>query len=143
MQRGFIEASGHAVIKLRKREKRPLGVIFIDLAKAFDVVFHKHNLEALESKGVNELIRWLVADSYNGCYTRVTTGMATTGKMGLKGVKHSDPLSSHAFQPENRTQGGFSTNDVNPRDMATVAWRSKELEWSPNADADGVSNDWL
>ncbi|NXC73169.1 POLR protein, partial [Anhinga anhinga] len=49
-QRGFIRSAGcsrnlkllQLLIPNTKREHRPLGVVFIDLVKAFDTVSHSH-----------------------------------------------------------------------------------------------------
>ncbi|NXF98703.1 POLR protein, partial [Eubucco bourcierii] len=60
-QRGFIRSSGCAenlkllqlLIKKAKKQHRPLGVVFVDLAKAFDSVSHAHILAVLKQKGVD------------------------------------------------------------------------------------------
>ncbi|NXX85276.1 POLR protein, partial [Urocolius indicus] len=76
-QRGFIKSAGCAenikllqlVIQNAKKEHRSLGVVFIDLAKAFGTVNHPHIISVLKQKGVDEHIISLVNDMYN----KVTT----------------------------------------------------------------------
>ncbi|NWQ72700.1 PO22 protein, partial [Neopipo cinnamomea] len=60
-QRGFIRAAGcsenlkllQLFIQNAKREHREMGVVFVDIAKAFDTVSHQHTLMGLKQKGVN------------------------------------------------------------------------------------------
>ncbi|NXR92733.1 PO21 protein, partial [Hypocryptadius cinnamomeus] len=60
-QRGFICASGcsenlkllQLVVKNAKREHRHLGVVFVDIAKAFDTICHQHVLEGLIQRRVD------------------------------------------------------------------------------------------
>lgn len=101
-QRGFIESPGCAenlaildgIMKLSKREKKPLCVVFIDFAKAFDTVSHLHIWEVLERRGVDEHIRGLIRNSYRGCRTTIRTETGVTKQIRLrKGVKQGDPMS--------------------------------------------------
>ncbi|NXE70981.1 PO21 protein, partial [Calcarius ornatus] len=69
-QRGFICASGCAenlkllqlVVKTAKREHKHLGVVFVDIAKAFDTVCHQHVLESLVQRGVDSHVVKLVRE---------------------------------------------------------------------------------
>ncbi|NXP94901.1 POLR protein, partial [Passerina amoena] len=71
-QRGFICASGCAenlkllqlVIKTAKREQKHLGVVFVDIAKAFDTVCHQHVIEGLVQRGVDPHVVELVREMY-------------------------------------------------------------------------------
>ncbi len=64
-QRGFLETPGcsenlnvlEGLMKLSQHERRLLGVVFIDFAKAFDSVSHKHIQKVLERLKVDELFR--------------------------------------------------------------------------------------
>ncbi|NXX51946.1 POLR protein, partial [Tricholaema leucomelas] len=63
-QRGFIRSSGCAenlkllqlIIRNAKKQHKPLGVVFVDLAKAFDSVNHAHILTVLKQKGLDDHI---------------------------------------------------------------------------------------
>ncbi|NXF74728.1 POLR protein, partial [Sclerurus mexicanus] len=78
-QRGFIRAAGcsenlkllQLLIQRAKREHRELGVVFVDIAKAFDTVSHQHILMGLKQKGVDAHIVSLVSNMYENIYTRV------------------------------------------------------------------------
>ncbi|NWU18739.1 POLR protein, partial [Cephalopterus ornatus] len=60
-QRGFIRAAGcsenlkllQLLIQKAKREHREMGVVFVDIAKAFDTMSHQHILMGLKQKGVD------------------------------------------------------------------------------------------
>ncbi|NWJ08401.1 PO21 protein, partial [Crypturellus undulatus] len=76
-QRGFIAAPGcsenlkllQSLIKSAKRDKRTLGVVFIDLAKAFDSVSHQHIFHVLGQKGVDSHIINIIKDLYTNTGT--------------------------------------------------------------------------
>ncbi|NXB82944.1 POLR protein, partial [Donacobius atricapilla] len=79
-QKGFIKAAGcsenlnllQTIIWLAKREHRPLGVVFVDIAKAFDTVSHQHILHALQQRGVDPHIVSLVTNMYENIRTCIT-----------------------------------------------------------------------
>ena len=105
-QRGFTDAPGcsenlailDGLIRLSKSQRKTLAVVFIDLTKAFDTVSHKHIAEVLERRGVDELIRGLIQDSYRNCYTKVKTAHGDTRKIKIRvGVKQGDPMSPLLF----------------------------------------------
>ncbi|NXL69104.1 POLR protein, partial [Chordeiles acutipennis] len=78
-QRGLIRSPGCAenlkllqlLLKTAKKEHRPLGVVFVDIEKAFDTVSHQHIITALRQKGVDEHIA-LVKDLYCKINTHIT-----------------------------------------------------------------------
>lgn len=105
-QRGFIASPGCAenlavlngIIRTSKRKLLPLAVVFIDFAKAFDSVSHKHFGEVLMRMGVDEHLRDLISDSYRNCFTTVRAGRAATPPIRINvGVKQGDPLSPLLF----------------------------------------------
>uniref|UniRef100_A0A4W6FV19 ribonuclease H n=1 Tax=Lates calcarifer TaxID=8187 RepID=A0A4W6FV19_LATCA len=105
-QRGFIESPGcsenlllmDGLLRIAKKEVRPLAVVFVDFAKAFDSVSHQHIAEVLTRKGVDEWMRKLIQDSYKGCTTVVRTKHGETDRIHIKvGVKQGDPLSPLLF----------------------------------------------
>ncbi|NXI87325.1 POLR protein, partial [Rhipidura dahli] len=59
-QRGFIRAVGcsenlkllQSIIRSAKKEHRPLGVVFVDIAKAFDTISHQYILDVLHEREV-------------------------------------------------------------------------------------------
>ncbi|NWU04074.1 PO22 protein, partial [Urocynchramus pylzowi] len=79
-QKGFIKAAGcsenlkllQTIIWSAKREHRPLGVVFVDIAKAFDTVSHQHILHVLHQRGVDPHIIGLVNDMYKDISTYIT-----------------------------------------------------------------------
>ncbi|NWZ95157.1 POLR protein, partial [Nesospiza acunhae] len=79
-QRGFIRAAGcsenlkllQTIIRTAKNEHRPLGVVFVDITKAFDTVSHQHILYALQQRGVDPHIIRLVNNMYKNISTYVT-----------------------------------------------------------------------
>ncbi|NXY40164.1 POLR protein, partial [Pomatorhinus ruficollis] len=78
-QKGFIRAAGcsenlkflQSIIWLAKKEHRPLGVVFVDIAKAFDTVSHQHILHGLEQRGVDPHIVSLVSNMYDNLHTYI------------------------------------------------------------------------
>ncbi|NWH76013.1 PO21 protein, partial [Piaya cayana] len=78
-QRGFIKSSGcsenlkllHLLMKMAKRDHCLLAVVFIDIAKAFNTVSHKHLIEALKIRGVDEHIYTLINNLYNNTNTYI------------------------------------------------------------------------
>ncbi|NXI24952.1 POLR protein, partial [Sterrhoptilus dennistouni] len=75
-QRGFVRVAGcsenlkllQSIIWSAKREHRPLGVVFMDIAKAFDTVSHQHILQSLEQRGVDPHIVSLVSNMYENIH---------------------------------------------------------------------------
>ncbi|NWY42507.1 PO21 protein, partial [Sylvia atricapilla] len=78
-QRGFICASGcsenlklfQLLVKCVKQEHRHLGVVFVDIAKAFDTVCHQHILTGLVKRGVDPHIVHLVSEMYRNITTYI------------------------------------------------------------------------
>ncbi|NWV51461.1 PO22 protein, partial [Daphoenositta chrysoptera] len=78
-QRGFIRAAGcsenlkllQTIIRTAKREHRTLGVVFVDIAKAFDTVSHQHILYGLQQRRVDPHIVNLVSDMYKDTSTYI------------------------------------------------------------------------
>ncbi|NXA30793.1 POLR protein, partial [Eudromia elegans] len=78
-QRGFIAAPGcsenlkllQTLIKSAKKDQRTPGVVFVDVAKAFDTVGHQHIFQVLGQKGVDKHIIDLIRDLYTNCGTTV------------------------------------------------------------------------
>uniref|UniRef100_A0A672Y8Q6 ribonuclease H n=1 Tax=Sphaeramia orbicularis TaxID=375764 RepID=A0A672Y8Q6_9TELE len=105
-QRGFIKAPGCAenllllkgVLELCKQEKKSIAVVFIDFAKAFDTVSHSHIDAVLERRGVDELIKGIIKNSYKHCYSRIQTVKGPSKKIFIRvGVKQGDPMSPLLF----------------------------------------------
>ncbi|NWW41988.1 POLR protein, partial [Panurus biarmicus] len=79
-QKGFIRAAGcsenlkllQSIIRSAKKEHRPLGVVFMDITKAFDTVSHQHILHALRERGVDPHIIGLVKNMYEHISTYIT-----------------------------------------------------------------------
>ncbi|NXO88209.1 PO21 protein, partial [Sitta europaea] len=79
-QRGFISASGcsenlkllQLVMKNAKRDHKSLGVVFVDIAKAFDTVNHQHVLDGLEQRGVDPHIVQVIREMYTNIKTNIS-----------------------------------------------------------------------
>jgi retron-type reverse transcriptase len=105
-QRGFIEAPGcsengfllQRIQKHAKRNRKRLSVVFLDLAKAFDTVSHKHISEGLKRFRVNSHFIDAVVDLYTDASTHFTLAKGETPKIPMtRGVKQGDPLSPLLF----------------------------------------------
>lgn len=105
-QQGFIKGPGASeniavldgLIKSAKKNKRSLGVVFIDLARAFDTVSHSLIDEVLTRRGVDPMVRTFIGDAYRNCSSSVLTSHGPTQPIKLKrGVKQGDPLSPLLF----------------------------------------------
>ena len=76
-QRGFIRAPGCAenLFSLRTfvegshKEKTPLAVVFLDVARAFDTVSHEHLFAVLRRRGVDSHIIQCIKSSYVESYS--------------------------------------------------------------------------
>ncbi|NXA98715.1 POLR protein, partial [Melanocharis versteri] len=79
-QRGFIRASGcsenlkllQLAVKYAKREQKQQGVVFVDIARAFDTVCHRHIFQGLIQRGLDPHIVHLVKDMYENITTYIT-----------------------------------------------------------------------
>lgn len=105
-QRGFISSPGcsenlmilQGIIGNSKAENKPLGVVFIDLAKAFDSISHEHISCALEMRQLDRHVSGLIKNSYVDCVTRVGSGGVMTLPIHMNvGVKQGDPMSPLLF----------------------------------------------
>ena len=86
------------LLKNSAKSKRPLAMVFIDLAKAFDSVSHKHIKAVLEERSVDPLMVKLIMDCYREIGTCVRTSRGFTRRINMKvGVKQGDPLSPLLF----------------------------------------------
>uniref|UniRef100_A0A671TQN5 Reverse transcriptase domain-containing protein n=1 Tax=Sparus aurata TaxID=8175 RepID=A0A671TQN5_SPAAU len=105
-QKGFVKSSGcsenlpllDGMIQTCKRNRKPLSVVFIDFAKAFDTVSHNHLWVTLERIGVDDQLVKVIRDSYRGCTTRIRLRGGETQSIELRrGVKQGDPMSPLLF----------------------------------------------
>uniref|UniRef100_UPI003D81C635 R2 retrotransposon protein n=1 Tax=Platysternon megacephalum TaxID=55544 RepID=UPI003D81C635 len=105
-QRGFIATPGcsenlkilHTIVKQAKTSKKSLGVVFVDIAKAFDSVSHDHIMWVLQERGLDQHIVNIIEDSYKKIHTRMEVGTERTPPIEIKvGVKQGDPMSPLLF----------------------------------------------
>ena len=157
-QRGFISAPGCTenltlLDKCLEKAKTSghCSVAFIDLAKAFDMVGHRHLQRSLERMGICAEWRSLIEDLYRNSSTTIHVGKdRKTGLIPiLRGVKQGDPLSpilfNIAMDPlltslENAGKGFKYGSGDSERitalafadDLAALASSSKNLQWICN-----------
>ncbi|NXN90004.1 PO22 protein, partial [Bombycilla garrulus] len=79
-QQGFIRSSVCAeslkllqlVVKNAEQEQKGLGVVFVDIAKAFDTVGHQHILAGLVQIGVDPHVIHLVNEMHRNISTYIS-----------------------------------------------------------------------
>lgn len=105
-QRGFIEAPGctenqllwQRIRRYAIKHRKPLSMVLLDLAKAFDTVSHKHIVAALERFAIDEHFIDVVVDLYTNAGTHFTLPQGDTEEIKMtRGVKQGDPLSPLLF----------------------------------------------
>lgn len=86
------------VVKHAKREHSDLGVVFVDITKAFDTVCHQHIITGLEQRGVDPQVIQLVTEFFKNISTYITTKKGKTDPINiLSGVKQGGPMSPILF----------------------------------------------
>ncbi|NXE44169.1 PO21 protein, partial [Ptilorrhoa leucosticta] len=78
-QWGFINASGcsenlkllQLLVESAKQEHQNLGVVFVDIAKAFDTVCHQHIIAGLTQRGIDSHVIHLVSEMYRNITTYI------------------------------------------------------------------------
>ena len=86
------------IIKSQRQKKKEYNIIFIDLAKAFDIVSHKSFSIGLKRKGIPDQVIATILDMYTESYTKITVGRKTARQIKMNsGVKQRCPLSSLLF----------------------------------------------
>lgn len=86
------------MIEHAKKERNPLCVAFLDLAKAFDTVSHKHITAGLQRFGSCKHFNGIIEDFYRNASTTFTASKGTTESIQMtRGVKQGDPLSPLLF----------------------------------------------
>jgi len=104
-QRGFVSkgSCSENIFLLRKIEwakerRQSYGVVFLDMAKAFDTVSHGHINSALRRLKVPEVIIGAVMNTYAGATTYFELATGKTYPITIKrGVKQGDPMSPLLF----------------------------------------------
>ena len=105
-QQGFVPVDGcynnvkllqHA-IKQRRKSRKEINVVFLDLAKAFDTVSHDSIFNALRRHRVPEEVIDGIREMYESASTVIRVGEETTRPIKiLRGVKQGCPLSPLLF----------------------------------------------
>jgi len=106
-QKGFIAATPGCneniailqnIINGAKANRKDLAIVFVDLAKAFDSVGHKHLIKALQRVRLPKAFVELINNMYTNNTTVVEGHGSSTGQIKIeKGVKQGDPLSPILF----------------------------------------------
>ena len=105
-QRGFRSTPGCAenlhtstkLCRMCKKEKRPLAVVLVDVAKAFDTVTHDHLLAVLGQRGLDEHVIKTVQSLYRDGLTTLEVGGVRSEEISMEvGVRQGDPLSPLLF----------------------------------------------
>jgi hypothetical protein len=115
-------------------------VVFLDLAKAFDTVSHKHINEGLKRFRVNRHFIDVVIDLYTDASTHFTLAKGETPKIPMtRGVKQGDPLSPllrYLVPSAGAINGSFwpSTSHFGWKSLIIYEpWRQgKQLDWRDN-----------
>lgn len=103
---GFICASGcsenlrllQLVVNNGKQEHKHLGMVFVDIAKAFDTMCHQHVFAGLVQRGVDPHVIQLVREMYRNIKMYISLGKERTDPIYIhSGVKQGDPMSPLVF----------------------------------------------
>ena len=85
-------------MRSKKRARKELNLVFLDLAKAFDTVLHESVFGALARKGVPEEVIDVVRQMYQNTRTVISNGHEQTRSITIRsGVKQGCPLSPLLF----------------------------------------------
>lgn len=85
-QKGFVPVDGcfknvktlQNIIKQQRKRKCEYNIVFLDLAKAFDLVLHWSIRNRLKRKGILTTVIEGIVDMYNGSTTKISVGGRTT-----------------------------------------------------------------
>lgn len=105
-QKGFMPVDGcgehisvlTALINQSRKNKTPLCLVFLDLAKAFDTVPHDAIRRALIRHSVHPMMAAVISDLYDNAATLIACREGNTREIPIKrGVKQGCPLSPKLF----------------------------------------------
>ena len=86
------------IIKLQRQRKKEYNIVFLDLAKAFDIVSHRSIKIGLKHKAIPDQVTTTILDMYTDSYTSITVGRKTTRRIKINSrVKQGCPLSPLLF----------------------------------------------
>lgn len=74
----------HIITKQARKDKKPLGVVFVDVAKAVDSVSHNHVMWVLCERGLDQHDVNIIGDSYRNIHTRMEVGKELTPPIAIK-----------------------------------------------------------
>ena len=81
-----------------RKQRKELNLVFLDLAKAFDMVSHSSIIRALCRFGVGQRMAKIVTDLYTNVTTTIRGKQGPTGQIRMaRGVKQGCPLSPLLF----------------------------------------------
>ena len=86
------------IIKQQRRKRKEYNIVFLDLAKAFDLVSHQSIRKGLIRKGIPPTVIEGIMNMYKRSTTKISVGSQTTRTININsGVKQGCPLSPLLF----------------------------------------------
>ena len=86
------------IIKQQRRKRKEYNIVFLDLAKAFDLVSHQSIRKGFIRKGIQPTVIEGIMNMYKRSTTKISVGSQTTRTININsGVKQGCPLSPLLF----------------------------------------------
>ena len=86
------------IIKQQRRKRKEYNIVFLDLAKAFDLVSHQSIRKGFIRKGIPPTVIEGIMNMYKRSTTKISVGSQTTRTININsGVKQGCPLSPLLF----------------------------------------------
>ena len=91
-----------SIVEDSKKQQKPVHMIFLDIQKAFDSVYHTKMLEGLQSMGVGRKMLANLKAIYTDCHTEVLHHYGKTPPIKIqRGIRQGCPMSAILFCSRN------------------------------------------